>query len=200
MAHAVFASRQSAPHRGGKPSVIRDSGLTLGFTLPISASSSDSRWPACCCGRLGAGLERVLERRIGAPRAGGAGAQLRRLADRGGRQCGLRRDRRLGAGALSTFPAGASSTRWSTCPSRCPPPSPASRSRRSMRPMAGSAPGSSRSASRSPSPRWASWWRSPSSACPSSSARWSRCCRISTPKSRRRRRPWAPAGCRPSGA
>ena len=54
--------------------------------------------------------------------------QLRRLADRRARQRRLRRASSPGCWCATAFPAGASSTPSSTCPSRCRPRSPASRS------------------------------------------------------------------------
>ena len=62
-----------------------------------------------------------------AARAGVVPADLRRLADRGAGQRCVRPAGRLGAGALQVSRQAASSTRWSTCRSRCRPRWPASR-------------------------------------------------------------------------
>ena len=58
---------------------------------------------------------------------------------RGARQCRLRPRSSPGCWCATAFPAAASSTPSSTCPSRCRPRSPASRSPRSTRRTAGSA-------------------------------------------------------------
>ena len=66
-------------------------------------------------------------------------ALLRRLAGAARRQRGRSACSSPGCWCATSFPAGGCSTRWSTCRSRCRPPSPASRSPRSTRRTAGSA-------------------------------------------------------------
>ena len=111
-----------------KPSALPGFGLTLGFTvaylslivlIPLAATFAQDR---------DARLGRSSWRRDVAARAGVVSADVRRLARRRADQRGVRLSGRVGAGALHVSRSSGSSTRWSTCRSRCPRRSPASRS------------------------------------------------------------------------
>ncbi len=109
-------------------SVLPGFDLALGFTLlylalivliPLVGGVPEdvrrSSWPAFWAAVTAPRVVASYRLTFGASFAGGA------------RQRRVRAHRRLGAGALSTFPARRSSTRSSTCRSRCRPRSPASR-------------------------------------------------------------------------
>ena len=174
-----------------RPSVIPGFGLTFGFTLTYLSLIVLIPLAALILRTTALTLGPVLGHRHQRPRGCRAAGLLRRVAPRRDDQCGVRADRRLGAGALP-FPRPPRARRHRRSSVRAArPPSPASRSPRSSRRPAGSGSSWSRSASRSPIRGSASSSRSPSSACRSWSARCSRSSRKSTARPKKPRRRWA---------
>ena len=112
-----------------QPSVLPGFGLTLGFTLIyLSPDRADPARRRCSCTTATlswAEFWHVAHRRRACwrPSAVSFGAAFAAASI----NAVFGAARRLGAGALRLSRAGASSTRWSTCRSRCRPRSPASR-------------------------------------------------------------------------
>ena len=123
-ASAAIAAERMAPSR----SVLPGFGLTLGFTLTYLSLIVLIPLPALFLQAAGVGWTSFWARSVATPRTLAALApQLRRRVHR--RAASTSCSALLVAWVLVryAFPAGASSTRWSTCRSRCRPRSPASR-------------------------------------------------------------------------